>query len=316
MRTGTTELSQELERRSVMRGAMWEDLAQLSVIRPWPELRHRFIDGIQQEFAKWINPSQPHFAEQLLFAVGRFDEGAGIARFLALNGYADTSLRVIDIGAGNGGVAFALANWTNCEMHTLDIVPNAELASLRRVLDSPVHATVAVGQKIPMTDESFDVVLLLDTLEHVARPRELAAEIMRILRPGGFCMITTPPRIRHLLSPDPHYGIRGLVLFPNAVQRWIVNSLYKRRVMNAQGVAAPAYDVEHIYWHVREIARLFPSPATIDVLFNRTYRPVPFLSRATLKRPMSIMELIGYHLREWSWDRVLIRKPLVRRESE
>ena len=46
-------------------------------------------------------------------------------------------------------------------------------------------------------------------IEHVADVPSLGAEIMRVLRPGGYCMITTPARLRHLTAPDPQPPGRG-----------------------------------------------------------------------------------------------------------
>lgn len=40
--------------------------------------------------------------------------------------------------------------------------------------------------------ESFDVVTLMDLIEHVAAPRALMDEVRRILRPGGVVFIVTP----------------------------------------------------------------------------------------------------------------------------
>ena len=41
--------------------------------------------------------------------------------------------------------------------------------------------------ELPLEGESVDVVLSFDVLEHVRRPKETADEILRVLRPGGFC---------------------------------------------------------------------------------------------------------------------------------
>ena len=45
---------------------------------------------------------------------------------------------------------------------------------------------------LPFRDNSFDVVFSIYVLEHVDRPCELAAEIARVLRPGGVCLTLTP----------------------------------------------------------------------------------------------------------------------------
>ncbi|MFZ0773645.1 MAG: class I SAM-dependent methyltransferase [Candidatus Sulfotelmatobacter sp.] len=54
----------------------------------------------------------------------------------------------------------------------------------------PVYAGTL--QKAALPSESFDVVTLMDVIEHVPEPVELIAEIYRILRPGGVLLIVTP----------------------------------------------------------------------------------------------------------------------------
>lgn len=41
-------------------------------------------------------------------------------------------------------------------------------------------------------DNSFDVITLMDVIEHVPEPRELMVEVHRILRPGGVVFMVTP----------------------------------------------------------------------------------------------------------------------------
>jgi SAM-dependent methyltransferase len=60
----------------------------------------------------------------------------------------------------------------------------------------------------PIEDESFDVILMQDVLEHVAEPMHLADELHRILRPGGRVQLRTPHFSSALAYGDPthrHY---------------------------------------------------------------------------------------------------------------
>lgn len=45
---------------------------------------------------------------------------------------------------------------------------------------------------LSVPDQSFDVVVTSDTLEHIPSPRQAIAEIARVLRPGGAHVFTTP----------------------------------------------------------------------------------------------------------------------------
>lgn len=56
------------------------------------------------------------------------------------------------------------------------------------------HIDVAhdLNQPLPFGSSEFDTILLSDVLEHIAEPHRLCAEMARILRPGGKCLMNTP----------------------------------------------------------------------------------------------------------------------------
>jgi SAM-dependent methyltransferase len=234
----------------------------------------------------WVVAGQPFLHDQLAFALGRFDEGAGFVRYFER---ARPSLRrpprdVLDLGTGNGGIAFAFANCPRYRVSAIDIGQNRILRQFARRENLPVGYALASGHELPYAAESFDLVLLIETIEHLPRPRRLGEEIMRVLRPGGVCLVTTPARLRYLFAPDPHYGVRFVAGLPNFLQRFAVNRIARRRITSPDGGSWPAYDVERLYWHVREIAGLLPDPKTVDVLFAQPPSGGPFLTGAWWRR--------------------------------
>jgi len=48
------------------------------------------------------------------------------------------------------------------------------------------------GQRMPFRSASFDTVLALEMLEHVAHPDACVAELSRVLKPGGTLLLTVP----------------------------------------------------------------------------------------------------------------------------
>jgi len=65
-----------------------------------------------------------------------------------------------------------------------------------------LDAVVDINKPLPIKSDSFDTVLLMDVLEHVAHPFELIAEISRVLRPGGKLIVGVP--FFYWLHEQPH----------------------------------------------------------------------------------------------------------------
>lgn len=56
---------------------------------------------------------------------------------------------------------------------------------------------------IPLNEESIDVVISFETLEHHDRHEEMISEIRRVLRPNGILLISTPDKLHY--SDEPNY---------------------------------------------------------------------------------------------------------------
>jgi SAM-dependent methyltransferase len=255
---------------------------------PWPELRRRFAEAVDAHLSGWSSSSAEYAASQRGFALGRLEAGQAILRFFEApeRAVAASRLDVLDVGAGNGGLALAFANSPRHRVAAFDTGPNRVLRNVAGAAGLPLAYCLARGERLPFGEKSFDLVLLVEVIEHVREPRLLGREVMRVLRPGGRCFVTTPARVRFLLRPDPHYGVRGIAGLPNPVQRFLVDRVARRRITAPDGRSTPAYDVERLFWHVREIAGLFPGRAGCDVFYERAPAGGPFPSREWWRRAL------------------------------
>jgi SAM-dependent methyltransferase len=82
------------------------------------------------------------------------------------------------------------------------------------------------GLRIPFNDAEFDSVLCTEVLEHSERPFELMQEISRVLKNGGYALITAPMLIEHHEAPYDrqrftYYGLRELAEKNNLKVQWI-----------------------------------------------------------------------------------------------
>lgn len=95
--------------------------------------------------------------------------------------------RVLDVGCGTGFTLTKLPDGVNAV--GLDASEHALAHTRRRSSATLVRGSAT---SLPFAAETFDAVLCLDVLEHLDDDRAAAAEIQRILRPGGVALVTVP----------------------------------------------------------------------------------------------------------------------------
>ncbi|HTV41928.1 MAG TPA: glycosyltransferase [Candidatus Sulfotelmatobacter sp.] len=97
-------------------------------------------------------------------------------------------LRVLDVGAGTCPYR---RFFSHCEYRTHDF-KKYEGIKLGNTKDYGQIDYESDITRIPVADQSFDVVLCTEVLEHVPEPIEAVREMARILRPGGRLFLTAP----------------------------------------------------------------------------------------------------------------------------
>lgn len=64
-----------------------------------------------------------------------------------------------------------------------------------------------LNKQIPVRSNSADHVTLIAVLEHLKNPRELLGEVLRLLRPGGILLLTTPTPLNKPLLEFLAFGL-------------------------------------------------------------------------------------------------------------
>jgi SAM-dependent methyltransferase len=146
------------------------------------------------------------------------------------------------VGAGNGAIELAFSGDPGTFAVSVDALWNTTAARLgvRRVL--------ADASALPFRAGVFDTVLCLETIEHVPDPRGVASEVTRVAASGAVILVTTPPKWRYALRPDPHFAIRFLTLWPPALQR---------RIAAKRGFTEAHHYVDRIYASTAQLRRVF-----------------------------------------------------------
>lgn len=93
---------------------------------------------------------------------------------------------VLDVGSGAGNMAHHLSHYgrvIGIDYNARPLAVNAQRG---------LEACQGFGDALPFADDSFDVVALLDTVEHIADELGVVAECSRVLKPGGRLLVTVP----------------------------------------------------------------------------------------------------------------------------
>jgi SAM-dependent methyltransferase len=80
--------------------------------------------------------------------------------------------------------------YPSAHITTLDVEEEHAAADINQ--DPKVRFVVGDATDLPFPDESFDVVTFFDVLEHIPADTRAVTEALRVLRPGGFVLVTTP----------------------------------------------------------------------------------------------------------------------------
>ncbi len=122
--------------------------------------------------------------------------------------------KVLDIGCSSGNFGAELIAQKGCTVDGIDIdAKDARLAKAK--LRNAWHIDIETAS-LDFTSEKYDVVLMMDVIEHLKNPPETLKKISSLLRPKGF-LIFSVPNMAHisvrldLLKGNFNYNQTGLL---------------------------------------------------------------------------------------------------------
>jgi len=101
--------------------------------------------------------------------------------------------RIVDVGCGRGRLRSFLGDMLESYVG-VDAVQYEELPTGIAFMRADLNR-----DPIPMPDASVDVAISIETIEHLENPRAFIRELVRIAKPAGWIVVTTPNQ-RSLVS--------------------------------------------------------------------------------------------------------------------
>jgi len=133
----------------------------------------------------------------------------------------ESGMVVLDLGCGDGALAY-LAWLKNRSGELIGIEPEAAGRKLAEGMFQNKNAKAYfLESSSSVPDESQDVILCADVIEHERNFRNLLSEIRRLLKPGGRAVISTPVRLTEFPMDKEH--VREF--FPEELREEISNYL-------------------------------------------------------------------------------------------
>jgi len=170
---------------------------------------------------------------------------------------------LLDVGAGSG---ILVEQAIKQSFDAIGIEPSASLYETARVLGLPmIHGTLPQAS----LQNRFDVVALIDVIEHVDNPRALMREISNCMKPDAICVVITPDvnswAARLMRAKWWHYRLAHIGYFNGAtLQQLMTTAGLEIIAMHRPGWCFPAsYLLERLMRYLPAALRI-KAPAWLD----------------------------------------------------
>lgn len=155
-----------------------------------------------------------------------------------------TDLCLLNIGGSSGIIDNYLADYFK-HIESIDIDEHAQKFAKHHFHRSNLNFQIGDATKIDFPSATFDVVICSQVYEHVDSPEAMMGEILRVLKPGGYCYFAASNRLRW---SEPHYHLPLLSAIPRPLAHIYVK---------LAGKAAHYHEKHYSFWGLKQLANNF-----------------------------------------------------------
>ena len=107
--------------------------------------------------------------------------------------------KVLDVGCSGGEFIKYIKSKVDCECTGIDVNDSA----INHAKEEGIDAFVCSVENLTLKDNSFDIVLMSEVLEHLYDPIVALKEIKRVLKPNGRLIGSVPHKDSYILKDKP-----------------------------------------------------------------------------------------------------------------
>lgn len=112
---------------------------------------------------------------------------------------------VLDLGCGSGYGSRRLLDHKSKSVVAVDIDPKIINFAKKNYPHKKLSFKVANATKLPFNDNKFDVVVSFEVIEHLKDYNTYIKEILRVLKPKGQFIFSTPNKLKHRANTSAYH---------------------------------------------------------------------------------------------------------------